>query len=223
MVSAFPHHHLLDIERLSVADINVILDLAERYVEHNRSADKAMTKLDGKTIVHLFFEPSTRTRSSFEVAAKRLGADVVNISIEHSSTQKGETLLDTVMNLDAMRIDALVIRHAQDGVPQDIASQMHASVINAGDGKNEHPTQALLDALVMRRHKKKLKGLIGAICGDMSHSRVARSNIHLLTKMGATVRLIAPAYFMTPNFKNTNVESFNDMAKGLTGVDVIIM
>ncbi len=222
MTQSFPHRHLLDIERLSVADIESILTLAARYAETNRSAKKKNPKLDGKTIVNLFFEPSTRTRTSFEIAAKRLGADVLNIAIEHSSTKKGETLLDTVLNLDAMQIDALVIRHAENGVPQFIAPQMKASVINAGDGTHEHPTQALLDALVMRRHKKELKGLTVAICGDVSHSRVARSNIHLLKKFGAKVRIIAPSYFMPPKAE-LGVESFDTMKDGLQGADVVMM
>ncbi len=223
MANAFPHRHLLDIERLSVADINMILDLAQRYVEQNNSASKKTTKLNGKTVVNLFFEPSTRTRTSFEIAAKRLGADVVNIPIEHSSTKKGETLLDTMQTLDAMQIDAVVVRHAEDGVPQFIAPHMKASVINAGDGKHEHPTQALLDAFTIRKHKKKLQGLIVAICGDIAHSRVARSNVHLLTKLGAKVRLIAPSYFMAPNYNSLGVETFEDMKEGLQDADVVMM
>ncbi|MFY9288048.1 MAG: aspartate carbamoyltransferase catalytic subunit [Alphaproteobacteria bacterium] len=223
MAHGFSQKHLLDIERLSVADINLILDLSEKYVEQNRSAQKKMDKLSGKTVVTLFFEPSTRTRTSFELAAKRLGADVISIPIEHSSTKKGETLLDTVLNLDAMQIDALIIRHAEDGIPQFVAPQVRAHVINAGDGKHEHPTQALLDALVIRKHKKKLQGLTVAICGDIAHSRVARSNAQLLTKMGAQVRLIAPSYFTAPDYKNLGVESFEDMQQGLKDADVVMM
>jgi len=222
-MSTFPHRHLLDIERLSATDITAVLDLAETYAGQNRSANKKSDKLNGKSVVNLFFEPSTRTRTSFELAAYRLGSDVVNIDIEHSSTKKGETLLDTVLNLDAMQIDALVIRHAEDGVPQFIAPQMKASVINAGDGKNEHPTQALVDAFTMRRHKKTLQGLNVAICGDISHSRVARSNVYLLTKLGANVRFIAPSYFMAPSYGKLNIPTFEDMKEGLTGVDVIMM
>jgi aspartate carbamoyltransferase catalytic subunit len=152
-----------------------------------------------------------------------LGADVVNISVEHSSAKKGETLLDTVLNLDAMQIDALVIRHAEDGIPQFIAPMMKATVINAGDGKHEHPTQALLDGFTILRHKKNLAGLTVAICGDIAHSRVARSNIYLLNNLGAKVRLIAPAYFIAPNVTYPNVEIFEDMAEGLKGVDVVMM
>ena len=223
MDQAFPHRHLLDIERLTERDIVSILDLASGYLVRNRSDVKKCDRLFGKTVVNLFFEPSTRTRTSFEIAAKRLGADVINIPIEHSSTKKGETLLDTVANLDAMRIDALVIRHPEDGVPRSVASQIRASVINAGDGKQEHPTQALLDALILLQYKKKFSDLTVAICGDISHSRVARSNIQLLTKMGARVRLIAPSYFMPPDIKNSNIEVFDEMEPGLRGVDAIMM
>lgn len=223
MAYRFPHKDFLDIERLSAADISAILDRAEGYVQQNRSARKKLPLLDGKSIVNLFFEPSTRTRTSFEIAAKRLGADVVNIPVEHSSVKKGETLLDTVLNIDAMQVDALVIRHPESGVPGFAAPQLKASVINAGDGTNEHPTQALLDALVMRRHKKKLEGLVVAICGDVAHSRVAHSNAHLLTKLGAHIRLIAPPYFAENKLKLPGVESFDRMDKGLKDVDVVMM
>ncbi|HUY68021.1 MAG TPA: aspartate carbamoyltransferase catalytic subunit [Alphaproteobacteria bacterium] len=222
MARAFSHRHLLDIERLSQADIEAILKKAESYDGKGKGRAAGKT-LAGKTIVNLFFEPSTRTRTSFEIAAKRLGAGVVNIPVEHSSTKKGETLLDTVLNLDAMKIDALVIRHSEDGVPQFIAPHMKASVINAGDGKHEHPTQALVDAFVMRRHKKKLKGLVVAYIGDIQHSRVARSNIHLLNKFGAKVRIIAPSYFMPQDLKKLGVEAFDNMKDGLKDVDVITM
>lgn len=223
MTTKLSQRHLLDIERLSVADIDAILNLAETYAEQNRSDNRKINKLSGKAVVNLFFEPSTRTRTAFELAAKRLGADVINISVEHSSTKKGETLLDTVQTLDAMQIDALVIRHNEDGVPQFVAPQMKCTVINAGDGKHEHPTQALTDAFTIRRHKKKLQGLTVAICGDIAHSRVARSNVQLLTKFGVTVRLIAPTYFLTPKDTVDNVEVFEDMKEGLKDVDVIMM
>jgi aspartate carbamoyltransferase catalytic subunit len=223
MPSAFPHQHLLDIERLSIADIQAIFDRAMDYVVQNRQPNKKTLTLDGKTVVTLFFEPSTRTRTSFEIAAKRLSADVVNINIEHSSAKKGETLLDTVLNIDAMNVDAMVIRHAENGVPQFIAPHVRAHVINAGDGTHEHPTQALLDGFTILQRKKSLKGLTVAICGDIAHSRVARSNIHLLTKFGVKVRLIAPTYFMPPNFGNSGVEVFHDMKAGLEKVDAVIM
>jgi aspartate carbamoyltransferase catalytic subunit len=221
MPRAFSHRHLLDIERLSAANITTILDLAERYAK--QKPGKKQTKFAGKTLVNLFFEPSTRTRTSFELAAKRLGIDVINILTEQSSAQKGETLTDMATAIDAMRVEALVIRHAEDGIPQFLAPQVKASVINAGDGKHEHPTQALLDALVMRRHKKKLKGLMVAICGDIQHSRVARSNIHLLNKFGAKVRIIAPSYFKPQDLNTLGVEAFDNMKEGLAGVDVIMM
>jgi len=223
MSKSFPHRHLLDIERLSSADLEAVLDLAKRYGEQNRSSTRKSDVLQGKTVVNLFFEPSTRTRASFEIAAKRLGADVINVLVEHSSARKGETLLDTVLNLDTMNIDAIVIRHPETGVPHFVAPQTKASVINAGDGTGEHPTQALLDAFVMRRRKGSLKDLTVAICGDIAHSRVARSNMHLLNKFGVKVRLIAPAYFMPKNPENLKAEIFEDMAKGLQGVDVVMM
>jgi len=223
MAKKFSHRHLLDIERLSAGDIDTILALAESNLKSLKNTPKKAGKLQGKTLVNLFFEPSTRTRTSFEIAAKRLGADVVNILIDQSSTKKGESLLDMVEAIDALGANALVIRHAEDGVPQFVAPHVKASVVNAGDGKHEHPTQALLDALVMRRHKKKLKGLTVAICGDIQHSRVARSNIHLLNKYGAKVRIIAPSYFMPLDFKNMKVEAFDDLKKGIAGADVIMM
>jgi aspartate carbamoyltransferase catalytic subunit len=220
MARAFPHH-LLDIERLSVADITAIFDRAEHYVGKKGVVGKAKPLTD-KIIVNLFFEPSTRTRTSFEIAIKRLGGEAVNIPIEHSSTKKGETMLDTVLNLDAMGIDALVIRHSEDGVPQFIAPHVKASVINAGDGKHEHPTQALVDAFTMLRHKKNLKGLVVAYVGDIQHSRVARSNIHLLNKFGAKVRIIAPSYFMPQDLGKLNVEVSDSLKDGLAGADVVM-
>ncbi|MDE2029256.1 MAG: aspartate carbamoyltransferase catalytic subunit [Alphaproteobacteria bacterium] len=222
MSSVFAHRHLLDIERLSKADIEAILDLAARYAAQNRSANKTCDRLKGKAIINLFFEDSTRTRASFELAAKRLGADTVNIPVETSSIKKGETLLDTVLTLDAMQIDGIVMRHNEDGAPHFVAPHVKAHIINAGDGKNEHPTQALLDALTILRHKKKIDGLTVAICGDVAHSRVARSNAVLLAKLGAKVRLVAPPVFALPNFGNLNVECSDDMQKGLAGADVVM-
>ena len=223
MPRAFSHRHLLDIERLSVADIETILNLADTYLKKNKSGAKTSPKLAGKTLVNLFFEPSTRTRTSFYISAKRLGVEVIKNIVDQSSTKKGETMLDMAEALDAMRVDAMVIRHGEDGVPQFLAPHVKASIINAGDGKHEHPTQALLDALVMRRHRKKLKGLNIAICGDIQHSRVARSNIYLLNKLGAKVRIIAPSYFMPQDLKALNVTAYDDLKKGLEGVDVIMM
>jgi len=222
MGHAFSHRHLLDIERLSAGDIEAVLNLAKRYFEQNRRKKKT-DRLKGRTVVNLFFEPSTRTRTSFEIATKRLGGDVINVLIEQTSTKKGETLLDMVQAFDAMGIDALVIRHGEDAVPQFIAPQIKACVVNAGDGKHEHPTQALLDAFTMLRHKKSLKNLTVAICGDVQHSRVARSNAWLLTKFGAKVRFVAPPYFMPKNFGNLGVEACSTMKDGLKDADVVMM
>lgn len=223
MVIPFPHRHLLDISRLSPQDITTVLDLANQYAESNRQPRKKLDKLAGKFVVNLFFEPSTRTRLSFEIAAKRMGADVINVAIEHSSVQKGETLLDMVQSINAMKIDALVIRHKENGVPQFLAPHITGSVINAGDGSHEHPTQALLDALTLRRRKGKLAGLVVAICGDIQHSRVARSNIQLLQKMGAKVRVVAPAMFMPEDAAKLQVDTFDSMEAGFKDADAIMM
>lgn len=223
MPYTYPHKDLLDIARLTAADITGVLDRAETYLEQIRSPHKKKALLDGRTVVNLFFEPSTRTRTSFEIAAKRLGADVVSVPIEHSSVKKGETVLDTLLNIDAMRVDAIVMRHPESGVPHFVAPQMKASILNAGDGTNEHPTQALLDALVIRARKKTLKGLVVAICGDVSHSRVAHSNAHLLTKMGAEVRFIAPPYFAEDKLKLDGVTTFDSLHEGLKDADVVMM
>jgi aspartate carbamoyltransferase catalytic subunit len=186
------HRHLLGIEGLSVADINGLLDLSEEFVELNRQVDKKRSNLRGRTQVNLFFEASTRTQSSFEIAGKRLGADVMNMSVASSSIRKGETLMDTAVTLNAMHPDILVVRHHASGAVELLAQKVDGSVINAGDGAHEHPTQALLDALTIRRNKGHIEGLLVAICGDVLHSRVARSNIILLNAMGARVRVVAP-------------------------------
>ena len=223
MTQPFPHRHLLDIARLAPADIETILNLANRYADSNRKKTTKQDKLAGKVIVNLFFEPSTRTRLSFEIAAKRLGADVVNVAIEHSSTTKGESLLDMVQSINAMKVDAMIVRHKENGVPQFLAPYISGSVINAGDGSHEHPTQALLDALTMRRRKGKLKDLTVAICGDIQHSRVARSNIHLLHKMGAKVRIVAPSIFMPQDLDKLQAEAHDSMDSGLKDADVVMM
>src|SRR4029078_9747355 len=185
------HRHLLGIEGLSAADITGLLDLYEEYVQHTRKVDKKRTSLRGRTQVNLFFEASTRTQSSFELAGKRLGADVMNMSVKTSSVSKGETLLDTASTLNAMRPDILVVRHQDAGAAELLSRKLDCSVINAGDGAHEHPTHALLDALTIRRHRGSFEGLVVAICGDVLHSRVARSNLRLLSMMGARVRLVA--------------------------------
>jgi aspartate carbamoyltransferase catalytic subunit len=215
----FNHRHLLGIEGLTAAEISFLLDLSGDYVELNRSAEKKRDLLVGRTVINLFFESSTRTRTSFELAAKRLGADVINMSVAWSSIKKGETLIDTAMTLNAMHPDVLVVRHPD----QLLAEKVNCAVINAGDGSHEHPTQALLDALTIRRRRGALEGLLVAICGDIAHSRVARSNIHLLATMGARVRVIAPPTLLPSQVERFGVEPFFDMRKGLEGCDIVMM
>ena len=215
--------HLLAIEGLHPPQIGQLLDLAESYVLLNRSGKTQRDLLRGRTLINLFFEDSTRTRTSFELAGKRLGADVINMSVSTSSVNKGETLLDTAATLNAMHCDLLVVRHDQSGAPNLLAQKVDAAVINAGDGTHEHPTQALLDALTIRRRKGRLEGLTVAICGDIAHSRVARSNIHLLTTMGSRVRVIGPPTLIPAEVARFGVEVFHDMAAGLAGADIVMM
>jgi aspartate carbamoyltransferase catalytic subunit len=219
----FPHRDLLGIEGLSPDVISLLLDRAESYVDHNRQANKNLSVLSGRTIINLFFEDSTRTRTSFELAGKQLGGNVINMSVANSSVKKGETLIDTAMTLNAMHPDVLVVRHNDSGAVKLLSEKVNCAVINAGDGRHEHPTQALLDALTIRRRKGKISGLRVAICGDIAHSRVARSNIHLLNAMGAEVRLIAPKTLIPTGIKGLGVEVFNDMNSGLKGCDIVIM
>jgi aspartate carbamoyltransferase catalytic subunit len=219
----FPHRHLLGIDGLSAADIGLVLDLAATYVEQNRQDDKKRALLRGRTIVNLFFEASTRTRTSFELAGKRLGADVINMSVDGTSVKKGETLIDTATTLNAMHLDALVVRHPESGAVQLLAEKVNCAVINGGDGTHEHPTQALLDALTIRRRKGQLSGLTVAICGDILHSRVARSNIALLNIMGAKVRVVAPRTLLPAAIDRLGVEIFHDMRRGLADVDIVMM
>ncbi len=218
-----PRKHLLAIEGLYPPEIGQLLDLAESYALLNRSGKTQRDLLRGRTLINLFFEDSTRTRTSFELAGKRLGADVINMSVAASSVNKGETLLDTATTLNAMQCDLLVVRHDQSGAPALLAQKVEAAVINAGDGTHEHPTQALLDALTIRRRRGRLDGLIVAICGDIAHSRVARSNIYLLTTMGASVRLVGPPTLMPPGIERLGIEMFHDMDAGLAGVDIVMM
>ncbi len=217
------HRHLLGLQGMHPVRIEPFLDLAESYVLLNRSRKTQRDLLRGRTLINLFFEDSTRTRTSFELAGKRLGADVINMSVSTSSVNKGETLLDTAATLNAMRTDLLVVRHGQSGAPALLARKVEASVINAGDGTHEHPTQALLDALTIRRRCGRLAGLLVAICGDIAHSRVARSNIHLLTAMGSRVRVIGPPTLMPAEIERLGVELFHDMDAGMRGVDVVMM
>jgi aspartate carbamoyltransferase catalytic subunit len=219
----FSHPHLLGIEGLQAYEIAHILDLADSYVELNRQATKKRALLEGLTQINLFFEVSTRTLTSFELAGKRLGADVVNMAVQGSSIKKGETLIDTAMTLNAMAPDVLVVRHQESGAVQLLARHVRCAVINAGDGSHEHPTQALLDALTIRRRKGRLEGLAVAICGDVRHSRVARSNVLLLLAMGARVRLIGPPTLLPRAFESYGCELFTDMARGLAGCDIVMM
>jgi aspartate carbamoyltransferase catalytic subunit len=223
MASAFPHRHLLGIEGLSPQDIVFLLDSAEAAIDVSRQVEKKKATLRGRTQINLFFEASTRTQSSFELAGKRLGADVMNMAVASSSVKKGETLIDTAMTLNAMRPDLLVVRHHAAGAVALLAQKVECSVINAGDGAHEHPTQALLDALTIRRHKGRLTGLVVAICGDIAHSRVARSNILLLTAMGARVRVVAPSTLLPVGIDRLGVEVFTSMRRGLANADVVMM
>jgi aspartate carbamoyltransferase catalytic subunit len=218
-----PHRHLLAIEGLEPPDIADLLDLAESYALLNRSGKTQRDLLRGRTLINLFFEDSTRTRTSFEIAGKRLGADVINMSVSTSSVNKGETLIDTAVTLNAMNCDLLVVRHGQSGAPALLAQKVSAAVINAGDGTHEHPTQALLDALTIRRRKGRLEGLTVAICGDVLHSRVARSNIHLLLAMNARVRIVGPPTLIPAEAERLGVEVFHDMRAGLKDADVVMM
>ncbi|MBT8002544.1 MAG: aspartate carbamoyltransferase catalytic subunit [Rhodospirillales bacterium] len=219
----YPHRHLLGIEGLPPNEISLFLDLAESYVEQNRQTNKTGALLQGRTIINLFFEDSTRTRTSFELAGKRLGSDVINMSVATSSIKKGETLIDTAMTLNAMHTDVLVVRHNQSGAVKLLSEKVNCAVINAGDGSHEPPTQALLDALTIRRRRGKLAGLTVAICGDIQHSRVARSNIYLLTTMGARVRLIGPRTLVPSTFAHLGAEIFYDMNEGLKDCDIVMM
>ena len=216
--------HLLSIEDLSRAEAEGLLERAETFIPlvQNRVKEKKET-LRGRTLINLFFENSTRTQSSFELAGKRLGADVVNMSVRSSSVAKGETLIDTAATLNAMAPDLLVVRHASSGAAHLLARKVDCSVINAGDGSHEHPTQALLDALTIKQALGEVEGLTIAICGDILHSRVARSNIRLLPKLGARVRVIAPPTLLPSGVENWGVDVFTDMKRGLPGADVVMM
>ena len=219
----FRHRHLLGIEGLSPDEITLLLDLSEAYVEQNRAPEKKSALLRGRTIINLFYENSTRTRTSFELAGKRLGGDVINMSAEASSVKKGETLIDTAMTLNAMLPDVLIVRHPDSGAVKLLSEKVNCAVINGGDGTHEHPTQALLDALAIRRRKGRLMGLTVAICGDILHSRVARSNIHLLNAMGARVRVVGPPTLMPAQIDRLGVEVFYDMREGIKDCDIVMM
>ncbi|MBO9587972.1 aspartate carbamoyltransferase catalytic subunit [Devosia sp.] len=219
----FRQRHLISIADLKQHEIIDLLDRAERMVPVSRQERKSLPTLSGKTQINLFFEPSTRTQSSFEIAGKRLGALVVNMSVKTSSVSKGETLVDTAATLNAMRPDVLVVRHGAAGAVELLSQKVGCSVINAGDGAHEHPTQALLDALTIRRHKGRISGLTVAICGDIANSRVARSNLLLLGALHVRTRVIAPRNLLPPGIEHLATEVFTDMEEGLKGVDVVMM
>ena len=216
-------NHLLGIQDLSFPEVSHILDEAKTFISLNKSASKKTDILRGKTQINLFFEPSTRTQSSFELAGKRLGADVMTMNIINSALRKGETLIDTAMTLNAMHPDLIVIRHQDSGACNLLSQKVNCAVINAGDGRREHPTQALLDSLTILDRKKKIEGLRVAICGDILHSRVARSNIYLLNMLGAEVNIIAPSTLMPKDVEKLGVNKFSDMKKGLKGCDIVMM
>ncbi len=215
--------HLLGIQNLSVLEAKEIITEAKSFIKLNRGTSKKLDVLRGKTQINLFFEPSTRTQSSFDLAGKRLGADVMTMNMGNSALKKGETLIDTAMTLNAMHPDIIVIRHQDSGAPNLLSQKVNCTVINAGDGRREHPTQALLDALTIINRKGNIEGLKIAICGDILHSRVARSNIYLMNMLGAEVNVIAPKTLMPKGIDNLGVKSFTDMKKGLDGCDIVMM
>jgi len=215
--------NLLGIEFLEPSDIYEILDKAKGFTQQDLSGKSVAQTLDGYNIINIFFENSTRTQTSFEIAGKRLGALVTSINVKDSSIKKGETLFDTALTLNAMKPDLIVIRHPYSGAVQLLSEKIDCSVINAGDGKHEHPTQALLDAMTVLRRKSRLSGLTVTICGDIAHSRVARSNIFLFGKLGNSIRLVGPATLVPDCFKEFGVEVFNNMREGLKGADVVMM
>ena len=220
---SFRARHLLGIEHLAPDEITTLLDLADTYAEDNRAGKTHRDVLAGITQINMFFENSTRTQASFELAGKKLGADVMNMGMQSSSVKKGETLIDTALTLIAMHPDLLVVRHPSSGAVDLLSQKVNCAVLNAGDGRHEHPTQALLDALTIRRAKGRLHRLSVAICGDIAHSRVARSNIMLLGKMENRVRLIGPPTLMPAGIAEFGVEVFDDMEEGLADVDVVMM
>ena len=223
MTKNFNHKHLISIEDLSVKDIETILDRAELYAKSNRKKGEVLSKMRGKTLINVFFENSTRTLTSFELAGKRLSADTINMAVSTSSIKKGETLIDTAETLNAMLPDVLVIRHGDSGAVKLLSRKVNCAVINAGDGWHEHPTQALLDALTIRNQLGTLQGITVAICGDVAHSRVARSNILLLNKMGARVCVVAPNTLLPEDMEHLGVEVFTNMEQGLKNCNIVMM
>ena len=222
-MDAFPHRSLLDIEGLTRVDVERILDTAEAFLQVSRRPVRKVPTLRGKTVINLFYEASTRTRTSFELAGKRLSADVINMSVSASSVKKGETLQDTCRTLEAMHPDVIVIRHNASGAPSYVASKIGCSVINAGDGIHAHPTQALLDAFTIRREKGTLDNLVVTIVGDIAHSRVARSNAHLLNLFGCDVRVVGPRTLLPAAVDSLGVRVFDRLEEGLEGADVVMV
>ena len=215
--------HLLGIQDLSISDIHQILNEAKNFISLNKSKNKKLDILRGKTQINLFFEPSTRTQSSFELAGKRLGADVMSMNITNSAIKKGETLIDTAMTLNAMHPDIIVVRHQDSGASNLLSQKVNCAVLNAGDGRREHPTQALLDALTIMEKKNKVEGLKIAICGDILHSRVARSNIYLLNMLGADINIVAPSNLMPKDLEKFGVNTFVNMKEGVKDCDIVMM
>ncbi len=219
----FQHRHLLSCEQLTAPEISFLLDIADAAADANRAGQRKRDLLSGRSLINLFFEASTRTQASFEMAAKRLGADVLNMNVSTSSVTKGETLVDTAVTLNAMRPDIIVVRHHSAGAVELLSQKVDCSVVNAGDGAHQHPTQALLDALTIRRAKGRISGLTVAICGDVLHSRVARSNINVLNTLGANVRIVAPSTLLPAASDRLGAEVFTDMNAGIADADVVMM
>ena len=222
-ISKLSIKNLQSIKDLTVQDIENIINTAKLFKNNNKEQNKSIPILSGRTIINLFFEPSTRTLISFEIAAKRLGADIINMNIEGSSLRKGETLSDTADTLNSMNPDLVIIRHSISGAINEISSRLKCPIISAGEGSIEHPTQALLDAFTIQDKGKNFKDIVVSICGDIEHSRVARSNYYLLKKMGATIRFVAPKYFMPKNIQDFDVEYFDNLEKGIDASDVVMM
>ncbi len=220
---SFQHKNILGLEELTAEEITLILDTAESMKEVSERDVKKVPALRGVTVCNLFYEPSTRTRSSFEIAEKRLSADVLNFTLSHSSVTKGETLLDTARNLEAMGASVIVIRHPLSGAPWLLAKELNSSIINAGDGSHEHPSQALLDLFTIREIKGKIKGLKVVIVGDILHSRVARSNMWGLVKLGAEVRVVGPPTLIPTYMQKAKVKTFYSLERAIEGADVVIM
>ena len=215
--------HLLGTQDLSISDVKIILSESKNFIALNKSKNKKIDILRGKTQINLFFEPSTRTQSSFELAGKRLGADVMSMNITNSAIKKGETLIDTAMTLNAMHPDIIVVRHQDSGASNLLSQKVNCAVLNAGDGRREHPTQALLDALTIMEKKNKIEGLKIAICGDILHSRVARSNIYLLNMLGADINIVAPSNLMPKDLEKFGVNTFTNMKEGVKDCDIVMM